>query len=136
MSTAKENDNSISALGELLLLVIDGKISDKQFDYLQDQLENDPEAQDYYYEFLTTYVAFSSCEGSAIPTLTATNDPSDYDALLSQMAENEKIAPVIKIEKQQDNKISELTKITKPKKEPYKIDKFFLYTGFISAAAL
>jgi hypothetical protein len=85
---------STDDLGELILLALDGKITAEQHAVLQDRIIHDPKAADYYYEFLTLYAGFSSYESSAVSLLLPNDEAEGYSGLLSELAEEEKAAPV------------------------------------------
>jgi hypothetical protein len=100
------NENSMSSpydLGELLLLLLEGEIKEEQFKELKKRLHDDPKARDYYYEFLITYIGFGSYGHSGI-SLKSTDTADEYGAALSKMAEEEMVAPCVRIEKPTFNK--------------------------------
>ena len=61
-----KHDNYIEELIELITLTFDGKVSDDQFVYLDDQLRNNSKARECYLRMLTIYTAFSDYNNSGI----------------------------------------------------------------------
>ncbi len=89
------NDNFV----ELLLLTLDGKITDEQFKSLQDQIIHNPEARECYYQFMATYVGFVSYGGSGLSFFKPDDTADEYSDLLAKLAEEEIKAPVVPLQK-------------------------------------
>ena len=84
---------------ELLLLALDGKITEEQFEHLQDRIIHDPKARDCYYQFLTAYIGFVSYGSSGTSFFKHDDTAEEYSDLLTQLAEEEINAPVVPVQK-------------------------------------
>ena len=124
-------------IGELLFLAFEGEIGDSQIHLLNNLIKNHPERIRYTIDYLQV---FSSLERSNtvadIKSFHVKNDtgPAYYMDVLLQMAEYEKTAPTIEIEKPTQQK--EPVKMLKVEKSPRVINKPSLYTAIVSVAAL
>ena len=131
-STIHFNKNDLC---ELLLLAIDGSISQEDFEKLQHQIISNPQAQDYYYEFLTTYIGFTSYGNSALLSLRyGSNTADDYLGLLNDLADEENKAPAIQIPVEEPER--ELVQNVIYQKNTSKVNKLSIYTLVLSTAAL
>lgn len=120
------------SLGELLLLALDGSISEEQFENLQNEIINNPEAPDYYYDFLTIYTGLSSYGCSETLALHPEGTVDDYYHLLDRLAEEENRAPAIKIPEEKP----EIEKVMYSPVEKQKTSKFSIAALSFSAAAI
>ncbi len=84
---------------ELLLLALDGKITEEQFKCLQDQIIHNPKARDCYYQFLATYIGFVSYGSSGRSFFKSDDSAEEYSDLLTRLAKEEINAPVIPVHK-------------------------------------
>jgi hypothetical protein len=66
---------------ELLLLALDGKITEEQFKCLQDQIIHNPKARDCYYQFLATYIGFVSYGSSGRSFFKSDDSAEEYSDL-------------------------------------------------------
>ena len=120
--------------GELLLLAIDGEISKEEFEGLQSQIVRDSQAKDYYYEFLTTYIGFTSYGNSALLPLCPENTADDYLGLLSELSDEEKKAPAVEVFEEKSSQ--EIAHDVKPVKMGYRFQRRSLFTIVGSIAAI
>jgi FecR-like protein len=120
-------------ISELLFRLLDNEISDDDFLKLKKHFSSDPEAKQYYCQFMTDY---------SLLTLRATTtvgedskEPSQNDILENdiwdQLFEAEKNAPAIEIPEAEKKR--EEAKIVKIEK---KVNKISLYAAIISSAAV
>jgi hypothetical protein len=125
-------------LGELILLALDGKITAEQHAHLQDRLIHDPEARDYYFEFLTTYAGFSPYEGSAVSFLRPESAAEGYSGLLSELAEDEKVAPAVEIAADEAEEAPPVELIQKVRRQPIglQFNKASIFSIAASAAVI
>lgn len=124
-------------LGELILLALDGKITAEQHAQLQDRIIHDPEAGDYYYEFLTLYAGFSAYESSAVSLLYPVDAADGYSGLLSELAAEEQAAPAAAAAvKTEDKPPIEL--IQKVRRQPigFQFNKASIFSIAASAAVI
>ncbi len=121
---------------ELLLLAFEGKIHEKDFALVQEWIINEPKARDQYYEFLTTYMAFTSYGSAGIAALCSDAKDDDVLDLLQTLASGEDEAPTIDVP---NSKPAPQIVETVSKPQVRKDNKFYLfslYTAVISAAAM
>lgn len=83
-------------LGELILLMLDGNITEVDARLLQDEIRSCPALLDYYHDFLITCLGLK--DGKMTAALKSQSDftPADCTSLLMQMVEYEKNAPALK----------------------------------------
>ncbi len=84
-------------LGELIILAVEGKATPAEFQLMQEYIQNDPAAAEYYYEFLTTYIAFSSYGTSGLAALWSEDKDADLLNLLHNLADDQESAPPIEL---------------------------------------
>ena len=101
-----KDTNTPWELGELIILALDGSISQEQFAALNERLKNDAAARAYYREFITTCIALRSgvSAGEQPGETTAESlDPKLWGAL----AEDESHAPGVAVEHHKQEPIAE-----------------------------
>jgi hypothetical protein len=125
-----------SDLSELILLMIDGAISDEEFSYLEKQLSTNPDAVVYYHQFLAVYLGFNSYQASAIPKQQSSDSVKEYNTLLTYLAENEKTAQPLQIEKPEKEPYTQTAEQVQVERVPHKVNKMPLYVVIISLAAM
>lgn len=127
---------NIIEINAMLLELLDGKICDERFSLLQDWLRSEPEAIDYYSDFMRNYAAL--CHHS-IPQDEENqwNDSTEDQALWQMLAESEKSAEAIQIdEHRQEEKPQLITEVRKIARRPSRVSRLSLYTAIVSTAAL
>ncbi|MBN2064737.1 MAG: FecR domain-containing protein [Sedimentisphaerales bacterium] len=98
----KKADNKYSQeLIEVIILTFDGKVSEDQFCWLQEQINNNDQARECYFKLLTIYTAFNDYSNSGIlfdELVTGGNGSDGLDvAVLMELAEEEVQAPGVEI---------------------------------------
>ncbi len=132
-------DNKYSQeLIEVIILTFDGKVSEDQFCWLQEQINNNGQARDCYFKLLTIYTALNDYSNSGISFGDLVTMGSGYDeldvAVLLELAEEEGAAPGVEIVR--DNPV-EMVKLSEPEvRYPVRPVRKFSMTGMIAAAAL
>ena len=130
----KNMSNSLT-LSELTLLELNCSATEEQSVQLKEMLEQDPDAIDYYVEFMMLYSGLS--QPGEITLLEDNNKEDampDFDALLLALAEDEKSADTVEVEKPTVKPLKlELMKVEKPK---HTMSRFSIYTLALSAAAV
>lgn len=120
-------------VAELLALSVDGSIEADQFERLENLLQNDSLAREYYYDLLLTTAALN--EVQAIPgreAMEVANEEFD-ERLWQALAESEKTSPrVYCLPAEQERETVELAAVEKPKAA---LSKFSIYALAVSAAA-
>jgi hypothetical protein len=122
-------------IAELLLRALDGNISREEFETLQNKIINDPAAQDYYYEFLTTYIGFTSYGCLASLAFDSEDQVRNFNLFLDSLAEGERTAPAIDLT---EGKLPQelIQEVVYPPREKRKINKLNIFTLVFSAAAV
>lgn len=125
-----KNQDEIS---ELLFRLVDNEISDKDFLKLKDYFSSDPNAKQYYCQFMADYSLLTL---RATTSVGEENKESSQNTILEndlwdQLFEAEKNAPAIEIPEVE--KKPEEVKIVKIEK---KVNKISLYAAIISSAAV
>ena len=125
-----------SDIPELLISLLDGSISESQFVELEKILENNPQAREYYYDFILVNARMKSRGGVTASTSNIDEDePNIFDEKVwESLAEDERNAPGVPIEKP-IGKTAEPEYI-EPKQAPRKISRLSIYTLVLSAAAM
>ena len=97
---------------DLLIILLEGDLEDCQRDRLIEWSRNDPDAVDKYHDFLRAYSIISNEISSRVEYEYGESTDTQFDrALWADLAEAEKTAPAIEIEK------------PAPQKEPVKMLK-------------
>ena len=126
-------------LAELILLKLDGRITSHETEVLNNVLEGNTEAQQVYLDFMNVCSGLSNhstvSEMNVPVDFETEDDLGDFDLYFWQeLAEEERNAPAIEIEPEKPQKVYLPT--AHVEKQPRQINKFFLYTAIVSAAAL
>ncbi|MBN2514096.1 MAG: FecR domain-containing protein [Sedimentisphaerales bacterium] len=122
-------------LDELILKEIDGVITDQEFAELSDCLRHDPEALNYYLDFVTL------CAAILKPGEVTLSDDSccsiediGQSALWMALAENERTAETIHLEK--EDSLSQIETQISVSNHRQSVSRVALYTAIFSTAAL
>jgi ferric-dicitrate binding protein FerR (iron transport regulator) len=75
----------VEDLGELILLMFDGRISQQERSFLQDQITTNPAALEYYHDFIITYIGLREGQVSAGTNSVAALDSADEPVLSEQV---------------------------------------------------
>ncbi len=134
------NSDQIKRMFELFEAVREGTITDAQFSHLDQILAENELACKYYFEFINMCVNLKSRKAlEETPVVNEFPDKDDlpYDERLWQaLANDEKTAPAIHIEKpKMDSEIQFVNK-AQVQKTSHKVSKPLLYTAILSTAAL
>ncbi len=76
MASKYLNENTLE-FNELIAALMDDTISDQQYCLLNERLARDPDAVEYYVEFLTFCAALKKCYHVDLPLHASTSDPSE-----------------------------------------------------------
>ncbi len=126
------NDKLQFEISNLVIKAFDQAISQEEFDHLQYLLKTDPSAPEFYYDLISTY----SCLDE-IKELDLVVGENNFDNILAELANHEKVAPVIQISKADKESERELIqKVIYPSREKRKISKFNIVSLVMSAAAI
>ena len=132
----KDLPNSLT-LGELILLELSCSATEEQSVELKSLLEQEPDNIDYYVEFMMLYSGLSQPgEVAFLEDDDEDDGVADFDALLQALAENERRAPTVLVEKPIEKSVDPklgLMKVEKPKRT---ISRLSVYTLILSAAAM
>ncbi|MCK4998886.1 MAG: FecR domain-containing protein [Anaerohalosphaera sp.] len=119
-------------VADLALHSLNGTLDEESLRHLEELLENNPLAAEYYIEVLWTHIGLNSMEG--ISSLQETENKEFDEDLWQALLQQEKTAPGIWIEKPTEKSVEpELIKTVKPE---HKISRFSIYTLTLSAAAI
>ncbi len=131
-------------LSELVLKSLDGSITDQQRQQLNEMLRNNREAAIWYLEFVDVMSCLSKYGTAGITEITAIAEEHientlkcDFDENISlwrALAEEEKNAPVVEIEKPVPT--FEPVKMLKVDRQPREIRKSSIFTAVLSIAAM
>ncbi len=123
-------------LAELIQKELDGALPDDKFSLLQEMLDTNPEALDYYIKTILTISVLNEPQGAYIePEESVLNSENFADSRTWQLlAENEKSAPGVIIEKPIAER--EPVKVLRAEKTSRKIPKGSLYAAVASIAAI
>ena len=127
---------NIIEVNAMLLELLDGRICDERFSLLQEWLGSEPQAIGYYSDFMKNYAAL--CHHS-IPQDQENqwNDSTEDQALWRMLAESEKSAETVQIDKHRHEKKPELiTEVQKIAHWKPKVSRLSFYTAIVSTAAL
>ena len=118
-------------LGELIMKSLSGTADESDFAQMRQCLTNDPEALDYYFEYVGLYAYLESPGNVSFPQPEVSFDLQTWQLL----SEYEKTAPPAEIVPEKP-RLKEPVKMLKVEKPPRTIHKFSLYSAIISTAAL
>lgn len=143
-------------LVELILLSIDGRISESQFKLLESQIIHHQQARDCYYKFMTVYTGLSEYnnlglyfKSSRETTKNSPLDPEDMgikevndveeswlgQEMWEELLEYEKTSPAVEIPKEEPKR-ELIQKVVYPPSSTRKVSKFEIFTLITSAAAV
>jgi NPCBM/NEW2 domain len=119
-------------ISELLFRLLDNEISDDDFLKLKNHFSSDPEAKQYYCQFMADYSLLTLRATTTVGEDTEESSQSDIleNDIWDQLIETEKNAPAIEIPEAE--KKQEEVKIIKIEK---KVNKISLYAAIFSSAA-
>lgn len=121
----------LSHLETLFVRYFEGQLQKEEIDYLNATLLNDSKAQDFYFDYLKTFLALKQ---SRLFSLDKGRDCSDYQQILEEMGQYEKNAAVVEIEK--PKLPPERVERMQPPKAVSRVSRLALYTTICSSAAL
>ncbi len=117
-------------LADLILMEMDGMLSDEQFEILQEKIRSNPAALRYYVEFMRLHATFSQ-PGETVFLGIGESDLSDISSALNAMARYERQALAVEEEKPEEPlRPKEVVKIE------YKMPKSSVRTLIFSLAAM
>lgn len=131
----RPNEKLLQELYHLFVLSVEGEIKEQQFTHLEKAIVEDKEVRKCYLEFLTTYVGLTNFEGSS-QVIRAGDGPVIDEKLWQALAENEKTAAALEIEKPKENSQETVFEKAPVPKPVYKINKVAIVTAITSIAAL
>ena len=124
------NSNDLTNFHELFSLLVDGEISDEQYEQFKDLIKNDKELRYHYYRLVNLEVTLrdyqEECEQSPNSVL-----ESEF---WQEMAEDAKTAPAIEIPSQEPLRVPN-PQIVRPSRQKYKLGWFEILT-LVNAAAM
>ena len=122
---------------ELLLRLIEGDINDAGLSELEEWFQQ-PDALPAYWEFIKNYTAIKLFEESRIEAFSEKGSPADSlnMELWTALAENEKTAAALEVEKPEESPAGQDTKQNEIRKVPPRVSKFSVYSLILSSAAL
>lgn len=132
----KKNQNSLK-IQELLLRLIEGDINDAGLSELEEWFQ-ESDALSAYWEFIKNYTAIKLFEESQIEAFSEMGLSADSlnMELWTALAENEKTAAALEVEKSEEKSVKQDTKQNETRKVQPKVSKFSLYSLVLSSAAL
>lgn len=135
MSMRDENNTEFAGL---ILDFINGTLSDDQCEYFFKRLKEDADSRRYYVEFMAIHSGLHEHGGHTNVIVPELMELSELDDALMALAESEKSAVAVDVEKPQKkvNKTEYQYDARRITKKERTISKWALYTAFISSAAL
>ncbi len=130
----KYDKNNFHDLQLLIYDALNGTISAERLASLEEILRNDPESRRYYIEYLSAHAGLRNIFSVDQASDASVPDDGFDKGLWHDLAEYEKSAPAIQIEKPAEKPV--VLKLTKPEKTKYKVSKLSIYSVVISAAAI
>jgi len=131
--------NNNTNLDNMLFLLLEGGLDEDGMQSIKTWLSSSPEAKKYYCEFINDYAAMKYHVNSMIDTdEEASSIASELDAeIWSSLAEYEKVAPVIEVNRKQPPPQRELIqKVVYPPRETRPINKFSIIFLALNVAAI
>ncbi len=127
-------------INELILELIDGTITDEQFDRLEDWLGSESGAVEYYADFMSNYAEIRhgvAPDANAMPSAVDQLADNEIWPTMLALAESEMMAPSIDIPEEACYEVGrEPIRIAERIRVSRKISKFSVFTAIISAAAV
>ncbi|MCK5000967.1 MAG: FecR domain-containing protein, partial [Anaerohalosphaera sp.] len=128
------NDKQFLKNSELILLALDGQLSDEQFSDFDRQLQEDSSFRQYYLRFMALNTSLGAIDKFPAVREDAEGNPFLNQDLWLELAQEEKAALAIEIEKPTEKSGEE--QIIKTVRQKRQISRFSIYTLTLSAAAI
>ena len=123
-------------LSELVLRKLEGVISDLEHEKLVNQLSSSDKMIGQYNELIILYLIFSEQANSVFDVTKPKPSPRELDNLLSALAENEEVAPLVEIETEQADQGKVLVSKIESQKAVRKSSNRPLFPLMAAAAAI
>jgi len=121
---------------DLLIRLLDGDLQDCQRDRLIEWSRNHPDAVDMYHDFLRDYSIISNEISSRVEYEYGASTDTQFDrALWADLAEAERTAPALVIEKPKEDPKLPLKKVS-VEKTPIRVSRLSLFTAISGIAAM
>ena len=132
------NDKQFLKNSELILLALDGQLSDEQFSDFDRQLQEDSSFRQYYLRFMALNTSLGAIDKFPTVREDAEDNPFLNQDLWLELAQEEKAALAIEIEKptEKPTEKSGEEQIIKTVRQKRQISRFSIYTLTLSAAAI